>query len=613
MISRDEFQFIQDKIYSLFDFRSNVPFFMIETEDVYLSFDGKKAEICGSIKSNTARALSLFIKQMRQGKSSFEIVEKKHFKSLGFSLDVSRNAVMKTEKLKKCINYMAALGFDSLMLYMEDVYEIPEYQYFGYRRGRYTKAELKEIDDYGYQMGIEIVPSIQTLGHMEQYLKWKEAGEIRENNNVLLCGEEKSYTFIDRSLSVISECFRSRRINLGCDEAGGIGCGNYLRDNPYRDRHEILAEHLQRVEEICKKYQFQPMLCGDLFLRYDGKYYDFTHPVDQRCIDDFPKMDVLYWDYYHTDKEDFEILLKKHLTIGSRVIFYGGIWTWCGLLPNPDHTMNTMDSALSVMLEYNIDEVWGATYGDDGSETNMLFAIPSLPVFSEKCFKGVACTREDIADMSHFLTGVPYDAWSALSEMHYPFISKLTRDVYDLPNYMGKKIFYSDIFYNFTNTYDFSEVKPHNERGRAVIEGAGKGTEWEIHFDYARLVFDIILHKIDVICELRRSYDNDDKAALERIAQQDIPQLIEQFDRIHMLAESLWLSTNKVFGWEELDNRFGSIRSRLLYAKRTILNYLAGKLDQIEEMEYDFIEDFHGDGYYCGGVALYRKLTSTAM
>ena len=44
--------------------------------------------------------------------------------------------------------------------------------------------------------------------------------------------------------------------------------------------------------------------------------------------------------------------------------------------------------------------MWAATYGDDGTETNMFFAVPSLTLFSEKCFKGTQCTDEDIEDKS---------------------------------------------------------------------------------------------------------------------------------------------------------------------------------------------------------------------
>ncbi|MBE7014049.1 MAG: beta-N-acetylhexosaminidase [Ruminococcaceae bacterium] len=614
MILKEEFQNIKGKIFKLYDFESDVLFELLEREDVYISFDGKKALICGKIKSNTARALTLFIKNINEGRKTFEISETKHFKNLGFSLDVSRNAIMKIEKVKEYIDILASLGFDSMMLYMEDTFELPGYEYFGYRRGRYTLEELKEIDDYGFMMGVEIVPSIQTLGHLEQYLRWREADAIKENSKVLLCGEEKTYKFIEDSLRTISSALRSRRINIGCDEASGVGCGNYLINNPYRERFEIITEHLKKVYSICKKYDYKPMICGDLYLAHFGEsYYDFNTKINEDVVREIPGADILYWDYYHKDRKDYEKLLTLHKELKKNIIFYGGIWTWCGILPNPYHTYRTMEPALSVMLENNIKEVWAATYGDDGTETNMFFAVPSLTVFSEKCFKGTNCTDKDIEDMSKFVTKVSLKDFYALSEFHYPFIEKIEKNEYIWPNYMGKKLFYTDVLYNFANTYDFKEIKEHNLKGYELIRESGIGTKWEMYFDYARLAFEIILDKTRIITMIRDAYDKCDLNKLSIIASKDIPEIFEKYESIHTLAEKLWLSTNKVFGWEELDSRFGAVKSRLLYAKRTIESFVKDDISKIEELEYEFIDDMHGKAYQCGGVAKYAEIKSTAL
>ena len=63
-------------------------------------------------------------------------------------LDCSRNAVMSVEGVKSFIDKISAMGYNALQLYTEDTYEITEEPLFGYMRGRYTKAELKEIDAY---------------------------------------------------------------------------------------------------------------------------------------------------------------------------------------------------------------------------------------------------------------------------------------------------------------------------------------------------------------------------------------------------------------------------------------------------------------------------------
>ena len=57
------------------------------------------------------------------------------FNRLGVMLDCSRMAVMNLPTLKKWIDIMADLGYNTLMLYTEDTYEVDNQPYFGYLRG----------------------------------------------------------------------------------------------------------------------------------------------------------------------------------------------------------------------------------------------------------------------------------------------------------------------------------------------------------------------------------------------------------------------------------------------------------------------------------------------
>lgn len=75
-------------------------------------------------------------------------MENNRFNRFGIMFDMSRNAVMKPEMVKKYIDILSITGYNSLMLYTEDTYEIEGEPYFGYNRGKYTIDELKDIDRY---------------------------------------------------------------------------------------------------------------------------------------------------------------------------------------------------------------------------------------------------------------------------------------------------------------------------------------------------------------------------------------------------------------------------------------------------------------------------------
>ena len=168
-------------------------------------------QICYGKKNELFRAFSL-ISDAKDGNPKY--TEKAKYKELCVMADMSRNGGMNISSVKRYLLYLAIMGFNSMMLYTEDTYEVPEYPYFGHLRGRYTQAELKELDDYAYSLGIELIPCIQTLAHFTAVTRWNFFKEINDVNDILLTEDQRSYDFIDAMLRSVVTCFRAwmRRI-----------------------------------------------------------------------------------------------------------------------------------------------------------------------------------------------------------------------------------------------------------------------------------------------------------------------------------------------------------------------------------------------------------------
>ena len=79
---------------------------------------------------------------------------KYRFDNFGVMIDCSRNAVMSMEGLKRYLPLLKKMGYNCVMLYTEDTYEVDGEPYFGYMRGRYSKEEMKEIDVYAASLGV---------------------------------------------------------------------------------------------------------------------------------------------------------------------------------------------------------------------------------------------------------------------------------------------------------------------------------------------------------------------------------------------------------------------------------------------------------------------------
>lgn len=171
------------------------------------------------------RALRQLAASAERGEDAFEIEETRQFDTSGAMFDCSRNAVMKVETVQYVLRQMAVMGLNTLMLYTEDTYEVEGEPYFGYMRGRYSLDQIREMDDYADALGVELIPCIQTLAHMEQFLKWQAAEPYRDTAEVIMVGQEKTYDLLERMIGSISSAVRTRKIHIGMDEAHTLGLG----------------------------------------------------------------------------------------------------------------------------------------------------------------------------------------------------------------------------------------------------------------------------------------------------------------------------------------------------------------------------------------------------
>lgn len=131
------------------------------------------------------------------------------FKHFGVMLDCSRGAVPTVKTVKKWIDALQKMGYDTLELYTEDTFEVTDEPYFGFLRGRYTGKEIQEIDAYAAKRGIELIPCVQTMGYFTNPVKLPKFSEITDVNDILLIDEGKTYQFIERIFKSLAKNFTS--------------------------------------------------------------------------------------------------------------------------------------------------------------------------------------------------------------------------------------------------------------------------------------------------------------------------------------------------------------------------------------------------------------------
>lgn len=550
----------------------------VESDGLFVSYNGVCAEVGGVTKPALARAYMLLAKAISEGKKEISIKQTAAFDTCGVMLDMSFGSVTKVAGVKKYLDYMAIFGMNMLMLYTEDTYEIEGYPLFGYQRGRYTIDELREIDEYAFSLGIEVIPCIQTFGHLGQFLKYAQHRNIAENERVLLHGEPKTYEFIEACISACRKAFRTPRIHIGCDETNGIGFGRSFARDGYRDRFEIYNEHVTRVFEICKKYDFTPMMWGDMYSALaskTGAAFDPNADIPKEVVDAMPEAEMVFWDYYHTDNEFYRNNIIKYKKFGRPVHFAGGIWTWNGQAPNFKWNYDTVKPAMEECLALGVRSVFAAAwaYGD----INHIQALPCLAHYTEYCWRGLDCTKEDIDSVAEFITGMPAELCDAVSDFYC-----------DEPGdrNIGKLMLWADpLIFLLPYAYDFEKIEGYYEKALRTFEKYPNAP----YIDFYKLLFRAALGKTRIFINLSKKYKERDIEWLRSFKDETLPALVADFEELYDLHDKYWHEECKTYGWEKLSSAYATVIDRLKYTVREIGKLLDGKIDSIEALEADVL------------------------
>ena len=547
-----------------------------------ISLKQSSALICyGGGKSQFFRALSHLTAHI--GQAPLEINESSAFDTLGAMVDASRNTVPTVMTIKTFLRKLALMGFNALMIYMEDTFEVPYNPYFGYMRGKYSFSELSECDTYADLFGIEMIPCIQTLAHLPRALQWKCYEDICDTPDILLAGEPETYHFIEDMIVAASAPFRSKKIHLGMDEAHFIGLGKYLTKNGPKDRFEILNSHLAAVADISRKHGLSPIIYSDMYFRLIDPSGDYAADnIPQEITKLIPKnVQLNYWDYFNADKDFYLKKISQHEQMKKGTMFSGGIWTWNGLTVSYSKSILTTLPAIAACKELGVREVIATLWGDDGAETHFFQSLFGLQLFAELSY----CDRfkmDCVKTRFHECTGGNPDAFLDLDK-----VDNVTENPENHAAVNTSKLaLYQDVMMGLfdRNLQGYGLSEHYTGLAAKFSEYAAEPNEWAYLFKPIAQLCNLLSVKAELGIELKDAYSRKDIPRLRAL----ILKLSDAIEKVTLLREEymqMWLKDFKPFGLEVMDIRLGAVGTRLEYARQRLSDYLDGKTTSLPELE----------------------------
>ncbi|MDT8389956.1 MAG: family 20 glycosylhydrolase [Lentisphaeria bacterium] len=509
-------------------------------------------------------------------------VETTSFKTMGIMLDCSRNAVMTVDHVQRWLRQLSLLGYNMVMLYTEDTYALPGEPYFGYQRGAYSAAELKAIDDYAALLGIEIVPCIQTLGHLEKILRYGAYNTIRDTGSVMLVGESSTYELIEKMVSHWKSVCRTDRIHLGMDETHDLGRGRYLDKHGYRHGFDLFNEHLARVVKICEKHGLKPIIWSDMYFRLgceSGLYYDKETVIPDAVAEKVPRpVDLVYWDYYHGDKAFYLDWIARHRQLGKEPLMGSGIWTWNRYWYDHTTTARNAGPCIEACKESRLAEIFFTMWGDNGAYCDHDSAFAGMVFCAEKAYNDKEPDADRLEKRFGAVCGGSYAAHLLASGLH---------GAPDMPN---PNMWDDPIFETAFRTW------AGDDPGRMAAAAAGYADLADRlkryadrretgDFRYAFATARAFADRCGLAADLLRAYRSKDRKGLQAVKRR-IGGVADSVLAMEQAFRDMWMSHNKPEGIETIQGRFGMLRARYRELDRRLDEFLAGEVSCVAELDY---------------------------
>ncbi|MBQ1264582.1 MAG: beta-N-acetylhexosaminidase [Oscillospiraceae bacterium] len=514
------------------------------------------------------------------------------FRRFGTMLDCSRNAVYTVQSVKKWVDLTSDLGYNTLMLFTADTYELDGHPYCGYLRGRYSNEEFKEISAYCDAKGMELIPCIQTLGHLEMLLRWPPYAPYADTDDTLLVEDERTYDLLDRMFAWAAEIFTSRTIMINLDEAYMLGRGKYYDLHGPANRFQLLMDHLHRLDKIAKKHGFTKMvMSADMFFKLaSGEYYNWNAEIPQDAIDQLPEdVELCYWDYHMPEIERYDGMIKRHQDMKRSLWFWGASWTWKRFAPKYHLSMMATQASLGRCLVHNVPDFLVSMWGDDGGECSFFATLPLVFQASE-----LARGNTDLKDIKARFEkkyGIPFDRFLLLGMPDGPGYDQ------DYTN-PDRYLLFNDCFLGaMDSTIAGGENEQYAKCARRLSR-VKKDGEWGYLFENIQALCEVLAIKAELGVKTREVYQSKDQQALLALIG-DYKKVLKKLDVFHRTLRKQWFMEKKPHGFDVQDIRLGGLSARIRSCMERLQDLYDGKITVIEELEEKTL-DVLGNGEELG-------------
>jgi hypothetical protein len=286
--------------------------------------------------------------------SSIDIVDQPDFLNRGIMLDVSRGKVPTQETLKGLVELCCRLRLNVLMLYIEHTFEFRRHPEIGRDSSPLTAEALLELDLYAAEHGVELIPCLQSLGHMERVLGIDRYAHLAESDRrwSLSPSRPETYQFLEQLYDEFLPLFSSRRFNANCDEPFDLGRGQSARLAPGKDAGRLFSDHIHELNKLSRRHRKQLMIWAD---------FAHAYPRELSSLDS----DIVLLDWWYEENFDAD-RVKRLRPKKFEAWVCPGTSSWNCLFPRVANSMGNIERWSRAGQEHGATGLLNTDWGDFG-------------------------------------------------------------------------------------------------------------------------------------------------------------------------------------------------------------------------------------------------------
>lgn len=183
--------------------------------------------------------------------------------------------------VKSYADFAAENGYNALILYLENAVRTEDTAFFDPEE-TYSADEIREIVAYAGSKGLDVIPALENLGHLEKFFLYPQLEHLSEITDVEkegrgfdrfkrgACGcitNPELNKFFDKYIADVCSLFHSKYVHMGLDEPFDLAvcerCKSALAAG--KSKSDLFLAHILHTYELCKSLGKTMMMWDDFF------------------------------------------------------------------------------------------------------------------------------------------------------------------------------------------------------------------------------------------------------------------------------------------------------------------------------------------------------------